>query len=419
MLYFSELDKIKIYSNNGKFIGILDDLIFSVINTPYITKLVVVSSTSSIFPESLNIFQKKEKLIIPIQNLQKINHVKMIIDERFSQSEIAENELFVKRNLLDTQVIDIEENDIVRVNDVLIHNVGVQGLAIYGVDMGFSGILRWLKLEKKINKLLRVFGLSITQSILAWSDIQPLELTRGRVVVKTTFDKLKGLHPADVADYLETQNFKNALALIQGIDKGYLAEVVSELNPNFQSRLLKRLGVDKIVYILSMMETDDAVDVLTQFSQKRRDAIMEKLPPKESAEIKRLLKFSETPLGEFLTIDFLTVYSEDTCLDVIKKIKNSTVDFSTLEYVYIVNKENQLIGVTDLHELILQNSDNHMFRFMVSKVVSATLSTPVEVAFRRMSKYKISSLPVIDQNKQILGIVQIEDLSREIIQRIE
>ncbi len=418
MLYYSELDKIKIYSNNDKFIGVLDDLIFSVVNTPYITKLVVVPSKPSKFPDFFNALRQKEKLIIPIQHLNKINHVKMVIDDRFTQSEITENELFVKRNLLDTQVIDIEENEIVRVNDVLIHDVG-ETLSIYGVDMGFPGILRWFKLEKNMGKLLKIFGLSVTQSILAWSDIQPLELTRGRVVVKTTFDKLKGLHPADLADYLETQNFKNALALIQGIDKKYLAEVVSELNPNFQSRLLKRLGTDKIVYIISMMEPDDAVDVLTQFSEKRKEAVMEKLPQKEAAEIKRLFKFSQTPLGEFLNLDFLSVNSDETCSDVIKKIKSLTTDFSILKYVYVANKNNQLIGVFDLHDLILQDSDMPVFRFMASKVFSSTLSTPVEVAFRRMTKYKISCLPVIDQNKQILGVVQIEDLSREIISRLD
>lgn len=417
MLYFSEFDGASIYTSGGKSIGSLDDLVFYLIGTPYIKKI-VIASPSSFNILSFKIFKRTEKFLVPVEDIKKIDTRKIIIDDNFRKTDIEENELYVKKNLLDTQVIDIEENNIVRVNDVLIQRMNSHGMVIYGVDIGMTGVLRWFNLEKFLNKILSAFGkYYIPQSVLAWSDIQPLELTRGRVVVKSRFDNLTKLHPADLADYLETQNFKNAVTLMEGIDKEYLAEVISELNPNFQTNLFKIMPVDKIAIILSIMDPDDAVDVISQFSSKKQEIILKKLSEKDAVKIRKLLKLSETPLGEYLNSEYFSVNPEDTAANVIKKIKDLTSDFSKLDYIYVVNKDKQIIGVFNLHELLLQSPDAPVFKFMVQRLLTVNLNTPVEIAFRRMNKYKVLSLPVVDEEKRIIGIVSCEDINEEKLEK--
>lgn len=416
MLYFSELDKVKVLTSERKLVGVLEDLIFSVVGTPFITKLVIrAQENASHFPLSF----PQKYLVIPVQYIGKINGNKIILKEQFVHGEIGENELYVKKNLLNTQVIDIEENNIVRVNDVLIQSVNSKGFAIYGVDIGMSGALRWFRLERPLNKSLHLFKKSIPQATLAWSDIQPLELTRGRVLVKKRFDRLKRLHPADLADYLETQNFKNVMALIEGIDREYLAQVIPELHPNFQIDLLRRMSLDRVVYLICIMPPDDASDIIAQFSSKKQEMILKKLPEEEASQIRRLLKLSETPLGEFLNSNILTVSPEETAWEVIKKIKEETSEFSLLDYIYVVNEGGQLVGVFNLHELLLQDYDTSVFKFMYQSLITAHLNTPVEVAFRRMIKYKINCLPVIDEKKRTIGIVSIDDVGEEVIARLK
>lgn len=415
MLYFSELDKIKVWTNH-KELGYLEDLIFSAQRHPYITKLVIRSRyVFDVFKTS----PKQKLLTVPIEYIERVISGKIIVKAHFKQSTIQENELFVRKNLLDTQVIDIEENNIVRVNDVLIQSANGKGFIIYGVDIGGSGILRWFKLEKPLNKYLHIFKKSIPQSTLAWSDLQPLELSRGRVVVNRRFDQLKKLHPADLADYLETQNFKNVMTLIEGIDRDQLAQVISELNPNFQMSLLKRMSVGKIIYILSIMDPDDAVDVISQFSKKRAEIIFKRLPEEEASDLRRLLELSVTPLGQFLNTHFLIVFSEETAGDVTKKVKETTPEFALLDYVYVKNNVGQLIGVFNLHELLLQDFDVPVFRFMNQHVISASLTTPVEIAFRRLIKYRLNLLPVIDRKKRIIGLVSIDDIGEEMLTKMK
>lgn len=408
MLYFSELDKIKVFTNSGKTEGVLDDLIFAIEGTPYIKKLVVLRKKER--TSWLPFFTSYEQLIIPAKYLQKINHKKVLIDENFKESSIEENELYVKENLLDTQVIDIEGNNIVRVNDILIQSINSHGFAIYGADIGISGVLRWFGLEKYFERLFHFFKKTMPQRTLAWSDIQPLELSRGRVVLNARFDKIKNLHPADLADYLERQNFKDATKLIEGMDKKYLARVLTELNPQFQISLIRRMPIEKIAFIISILEPDDAVDIISQFSEQGKKRILEKMQQEEASKIRRLLSLSSTSLGEYLNTKFLAVDPNDTAKDIIQRFRKEGYDFPTLHYIYVVNKEEQLLGVFDFRELLIQDPNTPIFKFMASRVIVANLNTSVEVATRRMMKYKISALPVVDHEKRIIGIVSMNDL---------
>lgn len=416
MLYFSELDNIPVYTIEGTRVGYLDDLIFSFDKTPSIRKLLIATGNLRAL-QIKKLLDLDNKVIISYNDVERLTESKVIIKKTYKQTTIEENELYVRKNLLDTQVIDIEDNNIVRVNDVLIQKSQTHNFIIYGVDIGFAGVLRWLHIEKPIDKIFRLFHKTIPQETLAWSDIQPLELTRGRVVVKSHFSSVRKLHPADLADYLETQNFRNVATLIEGFDKNYLADVISELNPVFQRSLLKRMPISKVGYLISLLDPDEAVDVISIFSRKKQEEVLKYLPKDEGKTVRHLMTLSSTALGQYLNSDFLVVSPQDTVAEVLKKIKEESISFSNLDYVYVANSNHQLIGVFNLHELFLQGADVSVFRFMIQRLATANLTTSVEVAFRRMVRYKITTLPVIDRSRKMIGIVTFDDIAEEILKQ--
>lgn len=416
MLYYSDIDHKPIFTVQGQLVGHLDDLIFSFEKTPRIKKFFITKGKSRFF-DIKRLMDEEDKIVVPIFYLEKLKGKRIIIKDDYQETHTEENELFIKKNLLDTQVIDIEDNNIVRVNDVLIKDESPKDFSIDGVDIGLMGILRWFGLDKHFDNFFHSLRQSAPQYILPWSDIQPLELTRGRVVIKSRFNSLKTLHPADVADYLETQNFRNALTLIEGIDKEYVAEVISELNPSYQLSLLRRMPTEKIAYIVSLLDSDDAVDILSVLNKKKQETILASLGEKSANQIRKLLNFNTTPLGEYLNSDVVTVYHDERVSSVLKKIKENTSNFSLLHYVYVVNKEDQIIGVFSLHELLLSSLDTPVYKFMTSRLITASLTTPVEVAYRRMVKYKLETLPVIDESKKILGIISDDDIAEVVIRQ--
>src|SRR3989344_4585656 len=168
MIYFSELKGKKVVTEDMIQVGILEDLIFSASENPSITKIVVKNKDDI-------------RLTIPVVFLSKINNY-IYLKKDFRTTNLAEDELFILKNILDKQIIDLQGNKVVRVNDIAIQNKG--GFYIAGVDIGVLGLLRWFKLEKTFRKISSKINFKPVSQFLSWADIQPLELVHGQVKLK-------------------------------------------------------------------------------------------------------------------------------------------------------------------------------------------------------------------------------------------
>ena len=399
MLYFSELKGKRVLTEDGIFVGKLDDLIFLLSEKPLLTKLVIKDAN-------------KQEIIIPFIYLKKIND-QIKIEKNFVTGKLEANELYLLKNLLDKQIIDLKGNKIVRVNDIAIQDKNEFYVA--GVDIGFLGILRWFKIEKIISQILGIFKLKISSNFLSWADIQPLELARGKVQLKNKEEKLKKVSPEDLADYLETTNVANAQRILKILDEKQAAEVINSLNLNFQLVLLRQYPPAKAAILINLLDVDEACDILLNLSKKRREMILTLLNEKKRKEIEHLMELATTPIGHLLTTEFLTVFPNNLASEVIDKIKKETADFSYLYTIYVVNQENQLIGVFDLHELLLQSLETPVYRFMTQNLIVVHLNTPLEIVYKKMIKYKLNLLPVIDFKKNILGVVSFDDISENFV----
>jgi len=401
MIYFSEIRSRKVYTEDQVYLGKLDDLIFLASVTPTITKLVINDLKNNV-------------QIIPALYLKKINK-KIIINKAFSTSTLQENELYVLKNLLDKQIIDIKGNKIIRVNDVALQEKGeeekVKGtFYIAGVDVGLVGILRALGLEKSFRKLFKYLNISLKSEFLSWTDIQILELARGSVKLKRDELKLRKIKAEDLADYLERTNVSNIRKLLKVLDEKQAADVISSLNVNLQVDLLKNYNFEKVAKLLLYLDSDDAADILLTLPQRKIKEILSFFPENKKNKLQYLIDMSITQIGKLLTLEYLTVHPNDTVGEVINLIKKNTGDYSYLNHIYVVSETEQLIGVFDLHELLIEDLDTPTYKFMLQDVIIVYLTSAIELTLKKMLKYKLHSLPVVDNNKKILGIITIVDL---------
>ncbi len=395
MLYFSEIRNAKVTTKSGQYVGQLDDLIFIVADEPFVTKCVIKTPHGLTKIFALNVMQ--------------FNQGSFILEDKHEEEELAVNELYILKNVLDKQVLDIQGNKIVRVNDIVIQDK--PRWLVAGVDIGFLGIVRWFNLEGMLTGVLSFFDITLIPRLLSWADIHPLELARGKVVLKKTQNKLKKIRPEDLADHLETTNINNASKLLMVLDDEFAAEVIGNLHVTYQNALFQRFSPEKAAKVVQLVDPDEAVDIILTLPAKKRERIMDLLTKEKRKEIEYLLDLSKTPIGELITSEFLTVPSDYTVRKAIDAIKKGTSDFSFLNYLYVVNKENQLVGVVNLHEILMESLDSPMYRFMNQNMIVAHLITPEEIAIKRMLKYKIHALPVIDKNKRMLGIITYDDVA--------
>ncbi len=402
MYYFSELYRRKVETEGGYYVGRLVDIVFLQEDTPKITRILVQNGQKNI-------------LSIPLSAVRKINH-EITINKSFNFSPALPNEITIAKHLLDKQIIDLIGNKIVRVNDVLIQNNPF--FYVSGIDISLRGIARRLGVCFIPDFLNNFFKLNLALKLLSWGDIQNLELATGFVKLRKREEKLSRLRTEDLADYLEKTNIKNAGKFLKSFDDKKAAEIIADLNLNYQSALFMDFKPETASKFLSLIDPDEAVDVLYALPFKRREQIISLLSEEKRQELEYLMSFTTTPVGNLMTSQYLAVSSNQTAKDVIGKIKRDTVDYSFLAAIYVLNDEKQLVGVFSPHELLLQNPETPVFKFMIQNPIVAHLSTPVEIIVKKLLKYRISSIPIVGKNKKMLGIVTIDDISDFVLNHV-
>jgi CBS domain-containing protein/sporulation protein YlmC with PRC-barrel domain len=403
MIYFSELKGEKVFTEDNLYVGRLTDLVFRSSDNPVVTKLAVKTKSGGTF-------------LIGIQFLKKFrgDFGDIIVRKHYEIAEITSNELYLKKNLLDNQIIDISGSKIVRVNDIAIQDRVAEEIYVAGVDIGLIGLLRWFGLERIVNQTLGKVGIKLNSTFLSWADIQALELTRGHVQIKTDQAKLSAIKAEDLADYLEETNVVNIKEVLNVLDEKKAADVINKLSLNYQRELFKQFSSEEAAKLIDLMDPEESADILSTLPTKKSHKILSLLHEKMRHEIEYLLKMSQTPVGDVLSTEYLTVTSNLTAQEVMAKIRLESSDFRSFAYVYVVNDQNQLVGVFDLHELILQRPDRQVFKFMTQNVSVIYLTTPPAVVLRKLIKYTLFALPVIDDERHVLGIVIFDDVSEYI-----
>lgn len=406
MFYFSELLNKKVVTDSNRRVGKLKDLLFLAEESPKITKILVRKS-------------KNKSIAIFIKDIKEINK-RIVVDKDFVEKEPAEREFSLAHNLLNRQIIDVKGGKVVRVNDVAIQDKE-EGSEYYiaGVDVGFRAILRWFKLEKPTVPLYKLFRIYSRPHFLSWGDIEPLELSRGKVQLKMDVGDLERMRPEDLADYLEKTNIRNVNKVIAGLDEEFAADVIEDLNVNYQTALFKRFEIEQATKLINVLEPDEAVDILLTLTKEKRRMILEALSVKKQNTLRSLIKYSRTSVGKLINSEFIAVNSEDTASQALSLAKVALSEghpFST--YVYALNNQGHLVGAFKISDLLIEDADTPVFKFMEQDVVVAHLTTPQRIALKRMLKYRLFALPVIEDNKQMIGVVTFDDMMEDLEQKI-
>lgn len=402
MLFFSELIGKRVFVDDTKYIGKLRDIIFLNEDTPIVTKIIVASDTHRIHE-------------IPIGSLRRANN--HVVIAKTSTAASTTNELSVSKVLLDQQIIDLIGNKVVRANDVILQDVPV--LSVSGIDIGILGILRRLGVEAPVQKVSRFFHMEIPMQLLSWGDVLSLELDHGQIKIKQREEKLAKIHEEDLADYLEMTNIQNAHTFISTLGPKKAAQVVESLTINYQIELFQQFDLTKAAELINLIDPDEAVDILLAIDRIKRDKIMHLLPVKKQQDLHQLMTFSRTPVGRRMTSEYFTVASHQTVKEILTDIKVKTTDFSALGAIYVLNREDQLVGVFNSHELLMQNLDTPAYKFMVPEPIVALLTTPIEVIIYKLLKYNVPALPIINRDKKILGVITLDDVSEILLKKIQ
>ncbi len=318
------------------------------------------------------------------------------------------NEILLKGDLLDKQIVDIEGRKVIRVNDVGLDEIG-RRLRVVAVDVGAAGLLRRLGIEGISRVLARNIRRNVPERYIDWEDVDPVESTIASVRLRVPHAKLAELHPADLADIIEGLTPRDRLGVLATLDDEALADAVEEMDPGTQVEVLEDLEPARAADILEEMSPDDAADLVADLSDRSRAEILALMEADEAAEVRDLLAFPEDSAGGLMTTELVAVPATLTAAQTIERLRELEPDAETIYYVYVIDDDGRLVGVLSLRDLIVAQPDTAIADVMMDEPVAVGVLEPAESVAETIAHYNLLAIPVVDDEERLVGIVTVDD----------
>ena len=237
---------------------------------------------------------------------------------------------------------------------------------------------------------------------------------------KAVLEQLRDVHFADIAEILDDLNLDQATYVIKLLDSQTTSDILAELEDDVREKVLKNLSVKEIAEEVQELESDDAADVLAELSPERKQKVIAQMDDKELvADIQELLTYDEDTAGGLMAKELVKVYETWTVAGCLRKIRAQAKDVKRVHSIYVVTKDEKLIGRLSLKDLLIANNETKIKAIYIPKVDSVHVNEDAEEVAKLMAKYDLEAIPVVDDDKVLLGRITIDDIVDVIIEEAE
>jgi magnesium transporter len=414
-IYFSQLMDKPVIDKNGNPLGELYDIIVK------FTEVYPVSSGMIIRKG----FPNRKYAVIKWADIAEIDQKEVVLhldsaNLKFEEMHDNKEELTLRRDILDQQVVDTHNHKVIRVNDI--HLLAVENaMVIAHVDISMRGIFRRLGLEKFVDFVVRLANKNASylksEHLISCKHIQPLNINPVSMTIKIDVPQkqLNNIPAADLGDIFLDLNIKQKAALFKSLDLATKAKIFINIDFKSQKRLIDELADKDAVEILKNIPSDEATDFLGKLPKEKVERFLNLMESLQSKKLSQLLGYSSDSAGGLMTKDFLN-FTKDTKIDtVLKQIKEKGLQAEPIQFVYIVDENNHFIGATNFRRLILADPQEPIEKAAFPKTYFVHLDSGVKEVAYLMEKYKYNAIAVVDQHNVIQGVITVDDVLSQLI----
>jgi magnesium transporter len=318
------------------------------------------------------------------------------------------NEILLRSDLMDKQIVDIDGRKVVRVNDLRLDEVG-GALHLVAVDVGGAGLLRRLGIEGPFRTIARNLRLPVPERYIDWEDVDPVETSIASIKLRVPHQGLAELHPADLATIIDQLAPRDRAGVLASLDDEAVADTIEEMEPDTQVEVLEDLEPERAADILEEMSPDDAADLVADLSQTARDEILALMEGDEAAEVRELLGYPEDTAGGIMTTEFVALPEHLTAAETIDRLRELEPNAETIYYVYVTDDDGRLTGVLSLRDLIVARPETPINEVMIHEPVAVGAFADEDEVAEVVAHYNLLAVPVVDEERRIVGIVTVDD----------
>ena len=399
MAFLSELIGKPVADVDGERLGTLNDLLAAPRGKnphPQITAIVVKGRGG----EQIISIADVAVLIAPAVPLR-------VHRQEITPYQPSENELWLVRDVLDKQIIDMNGVRVVRVNDLELTRVNGD-VYVSNVDIGGAGLLRRMGLGPLARRIVTRTGQTKISGAISWDDVELLGVDQP-MRLKVPAEKLVDLHPADLAEIISDLNRTDSREFLENLDIKTMADALEEVEPEFQASLVEGMANEKVADVLEEMAPDEAADLLAELPEGRSQELLELMEDDEAEDVRELLAYPEDSAGGIMNTEFVEVRPDWTAEQTMEYLRNNANEAETIYYIYVTDEVGHLLGIFSLRGLVLADPKKPVTEFMVDRVITVNLRDSQDTCAQMISKYSLLAVPVVDDDEIIHGIVTADD----------
>jgi len=317
--------------------------------------------------------------------------------------ERRDGEVLLRADVLGHRLIDVANARLVRAADLELAWDGA-GWVLAGVDT---------RLRRRLFGLLGTRAAPGEGQFRDWHDFEWLIGHAGSVLLRGPFARIRRLKPAQIADLLEEASRDERAEILGHVhaDPELEADVFEELEEDQASRLLGARSNPDIAAVLSRMRADDAADAVAELPQRRRQPVLDLLPAGQRAKVLALLSYNATSAGGRMGLDFVAAPTMATVAEALEKVREATtLQPEALTTVHAVDREGGLRGVAHLVTLLQSPPSVALIEVSDTDPVRVGADTDVVDVAVLMTDYNLTSVPVVDEQRRLLGVITVDDV---------
>lgn len=239
-------------------------------------------------------------------------------------------------------------------------------------------------------------------------EIKELINTNDYASLKDVLHLWPAVETSDLISSLE--NKKDKIILFRLLNKGYAADVFSEMNIREQRNLINSMKEREISNLLEDMEPDDRTSLFEELPSFLTKSILKLLNETERKTSLMLLGYPKDSVGRLMTLEHLEINNNMTVSDAIRVIKKDGRDSEIFDVAYVVDDDEKLLGFIYIKTLFFSDTKKKLKDIMDSEVISVSVYEDQEKAVYLIKEYDLTVLPVVDSENTLLGIITVDDI---------
>lgn len=319
--------------------------------------------------------------------------------------ERRDGELLLKENILGHRLIDVAHSALVKAYDVRLA-LAANSWIVTGLDVHKG---RWFHLGRHEEHPAR-----------DWHSFLLLMGDQRGSGSRSAASRVTKLKPAQIADIIESASSREENVLLAHVheDPELEADVFEELDDNKQARLLHARTDEEVAALLARMRADDAADAMMDLAQERRQGVIDLLPEVQKTKVLTLLGYHQATAGGLMGPEYLALPEEKTVGDALQAVRSATTHQpEALTVIHTIRADGTLVGTLTLVRA-LQSAPDTLLRDAADRhLVVASPGDDIVTVTTRMADFNLLSLPVVDTDNKMLGIVTVDDALEAAIPR--